>query len=498
MLFVLGIIVGIVCVLLVIWRWNYNFWTNKGIDGPKPSLLLGNFPNYFEKNFIYDLDDIYRKYRSCPFVGIYALRTPRIFVTDPEFSKKIMTTNFRQFHNNEVVDMINMKSDPIVGRNPFWMPHEEWKTMRQEIAPAFSNIRVKSQYPIIQSSCQRMIQYLKKRIESKGSTIPVSDVTRRYTNENLMNSIFGLEAHAFEKENPSSLQFFIDCLSEFDKNNKFFLCGFIWPFFKRFYKYRLLKPSVRQFLEDMLKHGMAFRKENQGNRDDFLAYLMQLQEKKGSSTDEMVAHALTFILDGYETSAIVMDWLFYELARNTRVQEKLRGIIEDEMKKSGGTFTFETLSDLPYLDQVLNETLRLNPPILFFMKQCNESIEVPFDNGKNVKTYPKDVTAIMSMYSLGRDPILYENPNIFYPERFDDGAIKDYKDKGGFVPFGDGPRICLGMRFAIAQIKAALVDIMLNFTLTLSPGMPQEMKVQRSFFNVPEKDICVDFHPLEK
>uniref|UniRef100_A0A1B0CWG5 Cytochrome n=1 Tax=Lutzomyia longipalpis TaxID=7200 RepID=A0A1B0CWG5_LUTLO len=484
MLQTLVILGAVFTFLLVIWRWNYNFWAKRRIGGPKPTLLLGNFPNYFKRNFIYDLDDIYKQYRGgCPFVGIYAIRTPRAFVTDPEFSKRIMTSNFRQFHNNEVVEMINLKSDPIVGLNPFWMPYEEWKGLRQEIAPAFSNIRVKSQFPIIESSCEKMVNYLKNRTKSHGSSIKVSDISRRYTNENLMNCIFGIEAHAFESENPNSLQFFIDCLSEFEKNNKFFLSGFIFPLFKRLYKYRLLNPKVRKYLEDMLMHGIAFRKESPGSRDDFLAFLMQLQEKKGSSTNEMVAHALTFILDGFETSAIVLDWIFYQLARDRRVQDKLRRIIEEELKNNGGKFTFETLSELPYLDQVINETMRLNPPILFFMKQCNESLEVPFNNGEDVKTFPKGVTAIMSMY-----------PSDFYPERFDDGAIKDYKDKGVFVPFGDGPRICIGMRFAIAQIKAATAEVVRNFNLTLSPGMSRDLKLTKSFFGVPENEISVDFN----
>lgn len=70
---------------------------------------------------------------------------------------------------------------------------------------------------------------------------------------------------------------------------------------------------------------------------------------------------------------------------------------------------------------------------------------MPFGNGSETKTLPKGITAMMSMYSLGRDPVFYENPNDFYPERFDDGAVKDYRDKGVFVPFGDGPRICIGM-----------------------------------------------------
>uniref|UniRef100_A0A1B0DE53 Cytochrome P450 n=1 Tax=Phlebotomus papatasi TaxID=29031 RepID=A0A1B0DE53_PHLPP len=435
------------------------------------------------------------KYRACPFVGIYALRKPKIFITDPEFSRKILVSNFRQFHNNEASDMVSLKSDPIIGLNPFFMRDEMWKSTRQEITQGFSNIRVKAQFPIMESSCHKMTNYLRSHVKSQGSRITVSEITRRYTNENLMNCIFGLEANAFDNNKAGSFQMFKDYLAEFWRIDYFFMYSFIWPMFRSVYKYKILNTKLKNFFVDMLKHGMAFRSENPGNREDFLAFLMQMREKKDTSMDEMLAHALTFILDGFETSALVIDSILYELSRNSRVQKKLRQVIED-VRKSEGNLSFDTISDLPYLDQVMNETLRLHPPILFFLKQCNESMQVPFGNGNETKTFPKGITAMMSMYSLGRDPVFYENPNDFHPERFDDGAVKDYRDKGVFVPFGDGPRICIGMKFAIAQIKTAIVGIVRNFNLTLGADMKEPLGLQKTFFGIPAQDITVNFDPL--
>uniref|UniRef100_A0A1B0GGQ8 Cytochrome n=1 Tax=Lutzomyia longipalpis TaxID=7200 RepID=A0A1B0GGQ8_LUTLO len=470
------------------------------ISGPKPSLLFGNFPNYLQRNFIYDLDDIYKcefsQYRGCPFVGIYAVRKPKVFITDPEFSKKVLTTNFRNFRNNEECDMVDEKSDPIVALNPFWMRDDEWKRIRQEITPAFSNNRVKAQYPIMEATCHKMTNYLRRHVKSQGSNVKVEEISRRLTNENLMNCIFGLESHAFDEDKRSSLQMFKDYVFEFAGIDSFFAKIFIWPLFKDFYKYNLLKPRIKSFFVDMLKHGIAFRTKNPGSREDFLAFLMQMHEKKGTSVDGMVAHALTFILDGFETSGIMMDTVLYEMAKHPRVQEKLRKVIEEEITSSDGSLSYETLCDLPYLDQVVNETIRLHPPLLFLMKQCNESVEVPFNDGKETKIIPKGVSALISTYSLGRDPILYENPNDFYPERFDDGAVKDYKDKGVFLPFGDGPRICIGMRFALAQIKTAIVEIVRNFKFTLSSEMKEPLMLGRSFFGVTEQSIEVNFVPL--
>ncbi|XP_059613484.1 probable cytochrome P450 28d1 [Phlebotomus argentipes] len=483
--------VSVLFVLFLLWRRNFTFWQRKGIDGPKPSLIFGNFPNYLHKNIVYDLHDIYKKYRGCPFVGIYALRKPHLFITDPEFSRKIFTTHFRQFYNNESSEMTDLKTDPIIGLNPFMERDELWKTTRQEITPGFSNNRVKAQFPIMESSCHKMTNYLRCRVKTHGPTIKLEEFSRRYTCENLTNCIFGLESHAFEEKKGSFLQMFKDYLKEFFVIDYYFMWNFIWPSFKHFHKYQMMKPRVKKFFVDMLKHGIAFRSENPSNREDFLTFLMQIREKKGSSIDEMLAHALTFILDGFETSAIVFESVLYELARNMRVQDKLRSILEEE-----GNLSYDTVNDLPYLDQVFNESLRLHPPILFFLKQCNESIEVPFNDGKESRTFPKGINAMMSSYSLGRDPIFYENPEDFNPERFDDGAVKDYKDKGVFVPFGDGPRICIGMRFAVSQIKTATVAIVRNFKLTLGAEMREPLMLEKTFFGMPAQEIAVNFDPI--
>ncbi|GAB0090273.1 hypothetical protein DMENIID0001_049870 [Sergentomyia squamirostris] len=489
-----AIFVGFLTLLLLLWTWNFTYWSRKGIKGPKPSVIFGNFPTYLQRNLVYDLDEQYKKYRGIPFVGIYALRSPMLLVTDPEFSRQILIGKFRQFYNNESSQMLSLKSDPIIGLNPFFLRDEKWKNVRQEITPGFSNNRVKAQFPIIQTTCHKMINYLRQYVKTHGTTVKVAELSRRYTNENLMNCIFGLEGDAFIEEAGLSLKMLKDYLDAFWKIDYFLVFSFVWPTFNKIYKFNVLNRKLKIFFEDMLRHGMEFRTKQSGNRDDFLAFLMHIQEKKGATIDEMVAHALTFILDGFETSALVMDSVFYELTRHPEVQEKLR----EEILAQSTLLTYENVCDLPYLDQVINETTRLYPPILFLIKQCNESLSVEFDDGQGTKTIPKGAKTLIPVYSIQRDPMIYENPEKFYPERFNDGAVKDYKDKGVLIPFGDGPRICLGMKFAVAQIKMAIVEIVKNFRLTLGADMKEPLTLKKAFFGLPMQDILVNFHPISQ
>lgn len=101
---------------------------------------------------------------------------------------------------------------------------------------------------------------------------------------------------------------------------------------------------------------------------------------------------------------------------------------------------------MPYLDQVFNETLRMHSPAMFTSRVCNETIELNFEGQK--APIEKGVVVYIPIHQLHYDPEFYPNPEEFKPERFDpeNGGLKVFKDKGVFLPFGDGPRMCLGIR----------------------------------------------------
>lgn len=98
------------------------------------------------------------------------------------------------------------------------------------------------------------------------------------------------------------------------------------------------------------------------------------------------------------------------------------------------------------------------------------------------------------------DPEYYDEPEKFKPERFDpeNGGVKEYKDKGVFFPFGDGPRICLGMRFALAQSKAAIVELINNFELSVDPRTQDNPLVidPNEFLNIEVGGLWLNFKSL--
>lgn len=132
------------------------------------------------------------------------------------------------------------------------------------------------------------------------------------------------------------------------------------------------------------------------------------------------------------------------------------------------------------------------------MRVCNEDIEVEGIKGKKL-LIEKGLPIYIPVLQIHLDPENYENPETFNPERFDDGRIKDFKDKSIFLPFGDGPRICLGMRFAITQSKAAIVEILRNFDITVSNKMQKIPIIDpKAILNMKVGGTWIDFKPIDK
>lgn len=127
----------------------------------------------------------------------------------------------------------------------------------------------------------------------------------------------------------------------------------------------------------------------------------------------------------------------FQLAKNKRVQDKLREEVSKHFDKNGH-ISYDDLSEISYLEHVFYESLRLHPPAVTTTRKCEEDVELKFD-GKCVKV-KKGMNVDIPIQCVHYDPEFYLEPNNFYPERFDDGGLKSYRDRCVLIPFGDGPR----------------------------------------------------------
>lgn len=354
--------------------------------------------------------------------------------------------------------------------------------------------KIKTMFPVIEDVCQRMNNYVKTH---NRDAIEVREMCAKYATDVVSSCIFGLDAESFTKDKPLIREMGIKLMNPSFSAIAYFILIEILPFMRHIIKMPFVPKEVENFFVNLMKDAIALRKKNKIERIDFLHYLLELQEKKSLAEIDMVAHAVTFFLDGFETSSVAMSYALYELAKNPDVQHKLRNEIKETEFKYGKV-SFENLLEMPYLEQVMMETLRRRSPALLLSKKCTESCKLELVEGE-MKTIDEGVSIMIPIYSIHLDPLYYENPEEFDPERFspEKGGTKPYREKGVFIPFSDGPRACLGQKFALTQVKAGIVDIVKNYELMPNSKTEEPIVIAPGeFTSAPVGGLWLNFKEL--
>lgn len=176
----------------------------------------------------------------------------------------------------------------------------------------------------------------------------------------------------------------------------------------------------------------------------------------GLNDHEILSQVTMLLFAGYETSATTLTFLAYNLARNPAVMKHLQQEIDSAFPQKG-PIQYESLMQMEYLSSVVDESLRLYPPAARLERTAKETVKI-----KGI-TIPKNMTVMVPVYALHRDPELWPDPEEFKPDRFNK-ENKQSINPYAYLPFGIGPRNCLGMRFAMVMIKLALVKVLQNYS----------------------------------
>lgn len=467
---------------------RYQFFKKQGVLGPQPKFPFGNTKSSIlkKRNIVYDVDDVYREFKDkSPFVGIFAMLTPYLVVFEPKLLRQIFVTDFKKFRNNDF--SINHDKDPIIARNPFWMKDEAWKEKRSEFMLAMTTVKLKAMYPLILDGAKNFSTFIKKEIKKDNSRIfDARDISARYTCDTICSTTFGTDAQSFTSSDPF-----------FYKKGRQLITG-IKDYLQSWFPDRMLRKDITEFFVEIANDAIKMRKESQIKQDDFLSYTIALKERKGMSDIDAAAHCVLFFLDGFETTSVTLHHTFYEIGKNKRVQTKLRKEIEENLDENG-LIGYDKLLELPYLNQIYYEVLRLHPPIPFTTRVCSENVEVKAYGGQ-IFVIKKDQPIWIPIHSIQRDPEFFPDALSFNPERFNAefGGVKSFTDRSVLIPFGDGPRICSGIRFAYIQVKAAIVEIIKNFEVSVDESVPDDLKISAfEFWNVTDSKLMLKFKLLK-
>uniref|UniRef100_A0A1B6L5Q1 Cytochrome P450 n=1 Tax=Graphocephala atropunctata TaxID=36148 RepID=A0A1B6L5Q1_9HEMI len=178
-------------------------------------------------------------------------------------------------------------------------------------------------------------------------------------------------------------------------------------------------------------------------------------------TEEKIsANTFVFLVAGSETVSGTINFVLFELSKHQHIQLRLQQEVDSVLAKHG-KLSYEAIRDMTYMDQVVQESLRMYPNIAELSRECVRPYKVPDSDF----TIEKGVVVLVAVNGLHHDPQYYPDPDQFKPDRFEGN---NFKPNPTFLPFGDGPRICIGMRFALMGVKTCLAKIMSQFSVKLS------------------------------
>ncbi|XP_019717798.1 cytochrome P450, family 3, subfamily A, polypeptide 65 [Hippocampus comes] len=485
-------LLALVVALVVIYGyWPYNTFQRLGIPGPRPVLFFGNMLSY-RKGFIHFDMECHKKYGKI--WGIFDGRQPVLCIMDPAVIKTVLIkecyslfTNRRNFRlNGPLYDAVSIAED------------ENWKRIRSILSPSFTSGRLKEMFVIMKRHSANLVSSMKKKADL-NQALDLKEFFGPYSMDVVTSTAFSVDLDSIN--NPSDpFVTNIKKMLKFDFFNPLFLMiaffPFLGPFFEKM-EFSFFPAAAFDFFFAALQKIKSSRESSgRGTRVDFLQLMIDSQKnhnsleedmKKGLSDHEILSQAMIFIFAGYETSSSSLSFLAHNLATNPHVMKKLQDEVDATFPNKAAV-QYSELMEMEYLDMVINESLRVYPIVQRLERVAKASIEI------NGVVIPKDMAVVVPTWPLHRDPDLWPQPEKFQPERFSK-ENKDSLDPYVYLPFGAGPRNCIGMRFAMVSMKLAIVEILqrYNFCMCDETEVPIEMDVQGLL--MPKRPIKLKLEP---
>ncbi|CAO1432985.1 unnamed protein product [Diamesa hyperborea] len=463
--FLLYIVSPIIFLVYFLVEWKYSYFSNRNILHMKPTLLLGNLDGLGTKYHFSDkLKIIYDEFKGKDVIaGMYQSIAPSLIVTDLDLVRTITVKDFNSFTDRGV--FYNEENEPITA-HLFAIEGEKWKFLRNKLSPTFTSGKMKMMYNTIADKGDNLVEAINL---FKGEASELKKLGMRFTVDVIGSCAFGIECGALKDENAEILMISKEIFNA--KGFEQFYLFFLFAFQKISIKLKLRQFShkVENYFSSVIKSQMAYREENKIKRNDFLDMLIQLKtkgtidgeissESRKFTVDEVIAQAFIFYFAGFETSSTALAFTIGELADHTEIQDRVRAEVLEKIEETNGEITYESLHEMKYLNQVVNESLRKHSPVFLLVRKANHDYQIP--NSKHI--IPKDMQVIIPTMAFQHDKEYFEKPDEFNPEHFNAEQISK-RPNLAFLPFGEGPRNCIGMRFGLVQTKFAIATIVKNF-----------------------------------
>ncbi|KAF5307270.1 hypothetical protein FQR65_LT06986 [Abscondita terminalis] len=471
----------LLCFVVIYFKYCYNYWKRRGIPQITGTIPFGSITKVFlRKQMLGDrIKEIYNTMKGNTCVG--------------------------SFHDRGIY--YDEENDPL-SAHLFSLSGLKWRNLRNKFSPAFTSGKLKFMLETI-IVCGVQMKDVLEDLANASKSVEMKDTMARFTTDVIGSCAFGLDCNTMKNPETEFRQMGRRAFTQTVPDMLRIISIYLIPSLVKPLGFGVFSRGVTSFFKKVVKDTMDYRENNNVSRKDFLQLLIQLKQQGYLDNDdnsnpdavsdgtvltfeEAAAQAFIFFLAGFETTSATMSFAMFEMCVNLDVQRRVREEVINVMKKYDNQLTYESLTEMQYLDMIISETLRKYPPAPVYARKSTENYAIPLTN----MVIDKDLPVLLPIWGLHRDPQFWPNPDEFDPERFNEqnkSNIVDYT----YLPFGEGPRICIGQRFALIQIKVGLALILKNFSFQLNPKTPLPLKLEpKGIVITPVSGIWVDLKKL--
>lgn len=386
---------------------------------------------------------------------------PAYLLNHPDYIRHVLVDNNRNYSKATYSNMLFSK---VVGEGLNTSEGEAWRSQRRMMQPAFHHTRIEQLDGMIVEAAQSMLDHWQRPFES-NQPIDIAREMAALTLTVTTRSLFGVDLGDEVRE-----------------------VGEIINRAANFFE----KPSNPRIVQSRQEFGVVVdrivqqRKRNFKDGGDLLSSMILARDEKtgaGMDDEQLRNQVMTLLLAGYETTASMLTWTWYLLSQNAWAVERLRKEVRGTL--DGRPPRYPDLEHMPYLGMVLDESLRLFPPAWTLGRRALGEDEI---DGYYV---PANTVIAICIYTLHRHPNLWDQPEVFDPERFSPENSRG-RNKFTYIPFGAGPRQCIGNNFGLMEAALVMACILQRFELHLMPGM--DVQPQALFVLRPIRDMMMSLH----
>lgn len=415
-----------------------------------------------------------------PIVSANTFGTTVHTVTDPQGMNEVLKSKVKDFIKSPLNDRI-MK--PATKEGLLVVHGAQWRRQRHGVAPMFAPRHMADLAPRI---TEALNDFAAKIVAGDGE-IELRDAMSDLTFDVLAKSVLGDPQGMDKARLKAAMQVAVDVAGTIRPSDLLALPSWVpRPIGPRGHK--ALK-TIRAAADELLD---SRDPDNPGN--DLVGLLVSTRDSEtghgkaglGLTAREQRDNLIGFFIAGHETTALTLTWALYLIGKYPDVEKH---IVEEVRAIAGeGTVTYDHMTKLKFTRAVIDETMRLYPPAPLMGREAINATEIC---GRKIA---KGDIVLLATYVMHRTQRLWDNPNLFQPERF----IKDpdlNRGKGKFMPFGAGPRVCVGAAFAVMEAVIALATLVRDYEITPVPECRPKLKMKITLR--PDGGIPVTIRPRQ-